>query len=165
MGTGGLSTQNLCQVECMPHDVNTNIATQDTTTCQVLLVWGSFLLNLVNGDVHDLFYRANLTRSWYNQHYFHHFLHDLWQRDIYNLLRNSFLGALLRHKLNHLHCLLHCLDGWYLTLHHNWYIIKDCVEHRHDNPSRLCEIGRLVAFTYHFVRQSGRDTRWNPQTS
>ena len=29
------------------------------------------------------------------------FLHDLWQMDIYNLLRNSFLDALLRHKLNH----------------------------------------------------------------
>ena len=29
---GGMSTQNLCQVECMPNDVNTNTATQDTTT-------------------------------------------------------------------------------------------------------------------------------------
>ena len=52
--------------------------------------------------------------------HFHHFLHDVWQRDIYTLLRDSFLDALLRHKLNHLHCLLHCLEAWHLTLHHNF---------------------------------------------
>ena len=55
------------------------------------------------------FYRTILTCTWYKQHYFHHFFHDLWQRDIYNLLRNSFLDALLRQKLNHLHCLLHAI--------------------------------------------------------
>ena len=27
-----LSTQNLCQLMCIPHDANTNTATQDTTT-------------------------------------------------------------------------------------------------------------------------------------
>ena len=32
MGTGGLSTQKLCQVVCMLHDANTKTATQDTTT-------------------------------------------------------------------------------------------------------------------------------------
>ena len=37
LGTGGLSTQNLCQVESMPHDVNTNTATQDTTTVPTAL--------------------------------------------------------------------------------------------------------------------------------
>ena len=31
MGTDGLSTQNPCEVESVPHDVNTSTATQDTT--------------------------------------------------------------------------------------------------------------------------------------
>ena len=34
LGTSGLSTQNLCQVVCLPRDANTNTAKQDTTTFQ-----------------------------------------------------------------------------------------------------------------------------------
>ena len=90
MGTGGLNTQDPCRVESILHDVKTCTVTQDTTILQ-------------STSLH-----------------FYHFLHDVWQRDIYNLLRNSFLDALLKHRLNHLHCLLHCLETWDLTLLHNF---------------------------------------------
>ena len=78
-----------------------------------------FLTSQRNDDPFDGALHSLLRNDLHN---FHDFLSNLWHKDIHNLLHNSFLNALLRHKLNHLHRLLHCLDGWYLTLHQNWYI-------------------------------------------
>ena len=51
-----------------------------------------------------------------HQH-FHHFVHDVWQGDIYNLLRNSFFGRRTRvsrqNKLTRpVHIVAHPFDTW-----------------------------------------------------